>query len=219
MAINWQEIITQFLTTVGGAGVLLAAAVWLIRALVSDRLARDSEAFKVQLKVSADREIERVKAFLIRSSRVHERQLDILQNLYRSLYEAQGFFQRMTSSGRFKDEISSEAYGEKVAAAMQSALNELMQGRLLIPSPLAQQCDSFFNAILKGRLTFSFANEPILDPTKRAESWMAAARIAHEEVPKILAQIEQAARAVIHGEPPEVYRNGSSPPAEATPGS
>jgi hypothetical protein len=35
MAINWQEIITTLVATVGGGGVLLAVAAWLIKTLVS----------------------------------------------------------------------------------------------------------------------------------------------------------------------------------------
>ena len=179
MAINWQDIIAGFVATVGGGAVVLAAAAWLIKTLVSDRLVRDAEKFKIEIKASADTEIERVKASLARASRVHERQLDILQNLYRYLCEAQGLFQRMTSAGRVKDELTPEAYGDLVTKAMESAFNELVQGRLLIPSALAQQCDSFFNTVLKGRLNFYIAQDPMTDPVKRAEFWKAAATVAH----------------------------------------
>jgi len=69
MSINWQQVIATLVATV--SGVLLGAAAWLIQKLVSDRLARDAEAFKIQLQASADLEIERTKAFFVRASRVH----------------------------------------------------------------------------------------------------------------------------------------------------
>lgn len=194
--INWQEVIT----TVGGGGVVLAAAAWLIKTIISSRLALDVEKFRIEMKASADTEIERVKAALVRASRVHERQLNILQNLYRFLFNAQGLFQRMTSAGRFKDEITPEAYGDLVAKELEAAFNELLQGRLLIPSALVEQCDNFFNTVLKGRLSFYTAHDPLMDPVKRSEFWTAAATVAHQEVPKILQEIEVAARVVIHGE-------------------
>src|SRR5581483_10002566 len=100
MAINWQDVIT----TVGGQGVLLAAAAWLFKAIVSNRLILDVEKFKIQLKADADTEIERVKAFLVRASRVHERQLDILGKLFRHLSDAQALFQNMTRTGRMAGE-------------------------------------------------------------------------------------------------------------------
>lgn len=71
-AINWQDVIT----TLAGNAVLLAAAAWLIKTLVSNRLALEAEKFKIEVKASADTEIERVKAFLTRAARVHERQVD-----------------------------------------------------------------------------------------------------------------------------------------------
>src|SRR5580692_4598531 len=96
MAINWQEIITAFVATVGGGGALLAAAAWLIKAVVSNRLALDAEKLKIEIKANADTEIERVKAFLTRASHVHERQLDILAKLYSQLCDALALFQSMT---------------------------------------------------------------------------------------------------------------------------
>src|SRR6202044_1654901 len=130
MPINWQEIITTFIATVGGGGVLLAAAAWLTKTLISNRLALDTEKFKIDIKASADTEIERVKAFLTRASRVHERQLDILAKLYRHFYDAQGYLQRMTAAGRLSGEISPEEYARKVTETMTSAHEELLQGRL-----------------------------------------------------------------------------------------
>ncbi len=87
-AINWQEVITAL----GGNTAALAIAAWLIKALISKRLETDVERFKIEAKAGADAEIERVKSFLIRASRVHERQLDTLTKLYRHFFEASGHF-------------------------------------------------------------------------------------------------------------------------------
>jgi hypothetical protein len=68
MSINWQQIITTFVATVGGGGVLLGVVGWLIKTLISNRLARDAEKFTIEMKASADAEIERVKSFLARAA-------------------------------------------------------------------------------------------------------------------------------------------------------
>ena len=151
------------------------------------------------MKADADTEIERLRAFFSRTPRVHERQLDILQRLYSHFYDAQGLFQRMTASLRVAGEISPEEYESKVAAEMEAARVELSQGKLFIPAALAQHCDSFFNAVFQGRLDFSLAHNSMLDPTQRSKFWTSAATVAHQEVPKILQQIDEAARAVMHG--------------------
>jgi hypothetical protein len=200
MPINWQEIIATFVATVGGGGVLLAAAAWLIKAVVTNRLALDAEKFKIEMKASADIEIERVKAFLTRGSRVHERQLDILAKLYRHFYDAQGNLRKMTSAGHMVGDKSTEEYAGLVNKTMAAAHEELANGRLFIPSELAQQCDSFFVAAFDVGHEFAFAHLPMVDPVQSANSWKTAATVAHKEVPKILQQIEKAARTVIHGE-------------------
>ena len=87
-----------------------------------------------------------------------------------------------------------------VVKAMDSARDELVQGRLLIPPALVQQCDTFFKAVFEGRLDFSLANNPMVDPAQQAKYWNSAATVAHEELPKILQQIDEAARLLIHGE-------------------
>jgi hypothetical protein len=196
MAVNWQDVITA----VGGDAVLLGAAGWLIQALVSNRLVMEADKFKIDVKTKADTEIARVRELLTRGSRVHERQLDILTKLYRHFYDVQGYMQRMTSAGRIEGERSPEQYAALVNKAMESAHEELLLGRLLIPLELAEQCDSFFTAAFKARWDFDFAHLPMLDPKQSADFWTAAAQVAHQQIPKILRQIERTARAVIHGE-------------------
>src|SRR6476619_3863663 len=95
-AINWQEVVTSL----GGNAILLAVAGWLIKTLILNRLALDAEKFKVEVKATADTEIERLKAFLTRAARVHERQIDTLTKLYRHFFEAQAYLQRMAATGR-----------------------------------------------------------------------------------------------------------------------
>ena len=44
MPFNWQTVIETLIATVGGGGVMLAAVAWLIKTLVSNRLALDTES-------------------------------------------------------------------------------------------------------------------------------------------------------------------------------
>ena len=55
-----------------------------------EALARDVEAFKIQVQTAADIEIERIKAYLARASHVHEQQIEALSKLYRHFSEALG---------------------------------------------------------------------------------------------------------------------------------
>lgn len=151
MPINWQEVFTSIGTTLVSSTVVVGAVAWVIKALLSDRLTRSAEEFKIQVKADADIEIERIKASLTRASRVHESTVEILTKLYRYFCEAQGYLQRMTASGRFEGEVSQEEYSRLLANAIASARDELLKGRLLIPPELAQHCDRFFNMLFEGR--------------------------------------------------------------------
>lgn len=201
---NWQQIIETLVAMLGGGSIVLAAVAWLIKTLVSNRLALDAEKFKIKIKDTADTEIERVKAFLIRASRVHERQLDILGKLYRHLGDALGLFQSMTRTGRRPSEMTPEQYAPLVTDAISAAYEKFLNARVFLPPALVQQCESFFNAVFEGQRHFSLAHVPEFDPAKRAECWTSASTVAHQQVPKIFQQIEEAARAVIPGEPPDV---------------
>jgi hypothetical protein len=195
MAINWQDVITAL----GGDAVLLGIAAWLVKQLVSNRLTMEAEKFKIEVKAQADTEIERVKALLTRGYRIHERQLDTLQKLYRHFSDAQAWLQRMTSGGRFGNEISPQEYSVKVDEAVRAVLEEFLSGRLFLPSPLAQECDTFFHTAFEGQQNFALANMPTINPMQRAEFWQKAGEVAYQQVPKVLKRIEEAARAVIFG--------------------
>jgi hypothetical protein len=111
-AINWQDAITNAVATVGGGGVCLLSAAWLIRSVITDRLkansdaeiervknalVKEAEAFKMQIKADADAANERLKNSLqmmalehqVRFSKLHEKRAEIIEELDRRLYELQ----------------------------------------------------------------------------------------------------------------------------------
>jgi len=197
MVINWQDVITSL----GGNVILLGAVAWLFKTLVTNRFVLAAEEFKISLKAKADNEIERVRALLTRKSRIHERQVETLIKLYRHFCEAQTYLQRMAASGILEGEPTKDEYHRMCAEAIASAHDTFSDGRLLIPQQLAGHCGQFFNALFEGNQQLAFAQHPmIVDGLQRAEFWNRAKKTAYQEVPGILAQIEEVARGVIHGE-------------------
>jgi hypothetical protein len=53
---------------------------------------------------------KQIEARITQASHVHERQLDILQRLYRRLYDAHGLLRRMTATGRTAGDLTPEQY-------------------------------------------------------------------------------------------------------------
>lgn len=94
-------------------------------------------------------------------------------------------------------EASPEAYAPEVNEALKSAYEEFSNGRLFIPLALVQLCEGFFKAALQGQSDFAWSLHPSVNPAKQTEFWDAAAKVAYEKLPKILQQIDDAARAEI----------------------
>jgi hypothetical protein len=194
--INWQEVITSL----GGNAIILAAVGWLIKSFMSHRFTLEAEKFKIEVKASADTEIERLRAFLTRASRVHEQQVETLTKLHRQLLQTQGYLQLSAATWRNEGEVSREEYGRLCAEAIKSAHETLSDGRLLLPPDLTKQCDEFFASVFRGQNYLTFALNPMVtEGHQRKEFWDNAQVTALKEVPGILAQIELAARNVIHG--------------------
>jgi hypothetical protein len=141
---------------------------------------------------------KQIEAKITRASRVYERQLDILGKLYRLFFEAQVLFQRMTATGRLAGEKTQEEYKPEVTKAMKAAYEEFLNGRVLIPLSLVQLCEAFFNAASQGELNFAMWSLYPMPGRERADFWDAAATVGHQLLPKILQQIDEAVRNIIH---------------------
>ncbi len=163
-----------------------------------ENLATHEDIDKLVAQVSAVTAATRhIEERITRASRVHERELDILSKLYRHCADALNLIQGMTRAGRMENEIPPEEYARLLAQSMESAREEFLNGRLFIPAPLVELCESFFKAVSEGQRGFAWSLHPGFDPMKRTELWNAAAAVAHTELPKILRQIDAAARAEI----------------------
>lgn len=143
---------------------------------------------------------KQIEARINRSSRVYERQLVVLQKLYRDMVDAQALFMRMTSAGRMSGEITPVEYVPEVEKAMKEVREDYLNGKLLMPLELVKKCEMFFDVVFEGQRNFAVAHIPNLGSDYSAEYWKKAAEIAHQQVPQILQEIEKAARAIIHGE-------------------
>ena len=80
-------------------------------------------------------------------------------------------------------------------ASLRSAFGFIPESR----SPSLRNGVHFQRNPQTGRLDFSLAHDPVVDPIQRAKYWNAAAIVAREELPKVLQQIDETSRALIHG--------------------
>jgi hypothetical protein len=105
MSINWQDVFITIGSTVGGGGVILGAAAWLIKTALTTKLTQDTEAFKARLQTEGNAEIEKLKHSLekiavehqVRFASFHERRAEIIAELDGYLLEIEQFVLRFAS--------------------------------------------------------------------------------------------------------------------------
>jgi hypothetical protein len=93
MTINWQDVLITIGSSVGGGGIVLGGAAWLIKTALMSKLSQETEAFKARLKADADVEIERLKSSLqkiavehqVRFSKLHSERAEAIAELYKRL--------------------------------------------------------------------------------------------------------------------------------------
>lgn len=153
MSINWQDLLT---TVGGGTGILLAAA-WLIKAVLTSKLAQDTEAFKARLKADADIETEKLRHSLqtlavehqVRFSKLHERRAEVIAELYSKIVDAEQDGLGFAYVGGFKEGPErQEAY-----LATHKRLVELYyfaeKNRIYLPEHICALMKTFMDAVRK----------------------------------------------------------------------
>lgn len=91
--INWQDILTDLVVVTGGGTVLVGASAWLIKTVITQKLATEAEVFKNRIQADANIEIERLKSSLqivaterqVRFTKLHETRAEVIAELYKKL--------------------------------------------------------------------------------------------------------------------------------------
>jgi hypothetical protein len=129
----------------------------------------------------------------------HEREVDMLDKLLRELSEVQRLFQQMT--GIRVTDAAREKYRLLFLKVASEAEEQLTKGHLWISPEIIGLCEKFFNRAGVGYSKFDCAIHIPLgtEGELRKECWDSAMKIAFEELPKLLQDIESSARKTVHG--------------------
>jgi hypothetical protein len=147
-----------------------------------------------------DIQLETHKALLMRSTKIHELQVDALLVIYSKLEHALFYLQRASSAGKLAGEPQREELLERMGLKLAAASEEYSQKMLLINPELTSKLDHFFKKVLSAGIDIRIALDPvILDGAPRAKMWDAARETAFRELPAVLAAIRTEARTIIHG--------------------
>lgn len=89
------ELLQVLITTLGGSALVVGAAAWLAKALITSRLNVDIENYKARLKAASDVEIEGLKSQLqvaakereIAVNWLHQKRANAIESMYAALVE------------------------------------------------------------------------------------------------------------------------------------
>ena len=143
---NLSQSVASIIVQLGGQAVFLAAAAWLIKSLVTNRLAREAEQFRIGLQSQANMELERLRNSLqlaatehqVRFANLHEKRALVIAELYSRLIQGRG------DAARF---ILPEARDKEVAGETNQKMLELYHyitlNRIYLPEKVCELVDEF----------------------------------------------------------------------------
>jgi hypothetical protein len=144
--ISLGQAITFAVAALGSQAIFLRFAGWLIQSLVSHRLTKEAEEFKIKLQSGANVEIEKLRASLqqtatehqIRFAKLHEQRAEVVKDLYQRLVHAR------SDAALY---ILGDARNKDLAAETNEKMLELYRfislSRIYLPEKLCESLDSF----------------------------------------------------------------------------
>lgn len=158
MAINWQDLLTSIGIATASGTVVVGAVAWLLKTVLTDRLARQAEQFKIQLKAEADATNERLKNSLqmtalehqVRFSKLHEKRAMVIEEVYQRLIDAEKEYGRFVIVDGYSRGETQQAARFKTQTKMYETSLFIEKHRIYLP---AQTC-----ATLKAFLDIMWTN-------------------------------------------------------------
>lgn len=175
------------LISVGGNAALLAAVAFFSKTLVRHLLDKDIETFKKSIELKA---FEHQIVF----SRVHEKKVEILSNIYVAFKEVFFKAQDFSSIITFKGEPSQDQKRKALAEAAQSFGNLFEKHKIWLPSELSDKIEHSFKELIKPVKDFIFADFVSRDDPSylrdKYQKWVLAHEQYNKEVPAIILDLE-----------------------------
>jgi len=209
MQINWQDVLTNVFLTVGGSAVLLAAAAYLIKSVLTYKLTLETEQFKTELKGKADVEIERLKNSLqmlaaehqVRFAKLHDKRAAIIAALYKRLVivRRHGELFVITRENN-PDPIKDEEF-RKITEELRRLFSFFEQNKIYFPLSVCKSLDDLIG-IIRGKVMIAgvfgriqYPNEHTIQQS--ADAFTKAYHTFEKEIPDALAALENEFRSML----------------------
>ena len=200
-----RDILYDFARTLGGLSAAVLVLVALAKIFLTHRLSRDLEAYKTDLKFSADTNIERLKAELstalrereIRLSALHAQLIEAVSGTYARLYRLQSAAKDYTRPFEAVGDEPTHERAKRLAEAL-ADLKEFFETRaLFFPKEFYEQIFGFHMKINEKGIEYQLYVDQKIDPAQFTQRWRKVAEFAGEESPKLLKALRERFRTLV----------------------
>jgi hypothetical protein len=199
----------EIITAIGGSAALFGAMAWLARSVITHVLSRDLEKFKTNLQAETQQELIRLQSSLqlvefehqVRFSRLHERQVDIVSEMYSRLV----LLHRTASTFvRYYHSVDAQTKNEHVRQLWDAAdkFNDYFEKhRIYFAKDVCSKIQGLNSKLSEAcsQLVFFFQEAAAIKVTEDQiwEIWNKGMETIESEVPKIKELLEQSFRELL----------------------
>lgn len=199
------EFFQELVKTLGTVAIVIGAAAWLTRSIITHILSRNIETYKAELKRETDKEIERLKSRLqiaaqerqITFNRLHEKRAEIVAEAYTLIHDVRSKAVNLGAEVfhgglRTPNEKAKEVFDECF-----EFYNYFQQRRIYFSEEVCGTMDAFVNLIAETSAILRRPPDNLDHDTKESREAYQKLAILMDELPKIQKLIERDFRTLL----------------------
>lgn len=149
------DLVYIFLSVVGGSGVAVAAAAWLASKLVNNRLEKDFENYKLNIRIQSEERIENLKSKLqilvkeheLSNSWIYKKRASAIERLHSSFVDIQSSTRDVLDIYSSRDPVDIRRQTKSAVDEIKGAYNGYQKSRIYLTSLTCAKIDEFFEGI------------------------------------------------------------------------
>jgi hypothetical protein len=189
-----KDTIYEFVRTLGGMAAAILVLSFLAKTFLTQRLSTELEAYKAELKATADAALERLKAELstalrdreIRLSALHAQVIDAVSGAYARLYRLQAAIEDYVRPFEAVGEGPRSERAKRLADALADLRDFFETRALYFPPDVYEMIFGFHMKINERAVEFQLFVDQRIDPAQWTERWKQVTEFTSEESPKLL---------------------------------
>jgi hypothetical protein len=199
------DFILELLKTLGTTAVVVGAAVWLTKSVITHFLSRNIEAYKLELERASNREIEELKSRLqimaqerqIIFSRLHEKRADIIAESYTLIHQLSSKAVGLGSEMFHRGLHTPKERAEEIFDECFKFYEYFQQRRIYFSEEVCETMDKFVDLIAETNAAVRSVPDTLGHDTKDSREAYQKMAVLMDQLPNIRKLIENDFRSLL----------------------